>query len=83
MPKHLQQCSPLRFADSRVMGVLKGVEGEVVVVCLLKMRTLKKRMKRTARLPEEHWNERERPTLKLIKKWSMVVMLSDHLVGEF
>lgn len=81
MLKHLQQCSPLQFVDSRVKAELRGVGAEVAVACLLKMRTLKKRRRKKGHLPEEHWNERSRPTPKLLK-WSMVVMPSDHLVGE-
>lgn len=46
MPKHLQQCSPLRFVDSRVMVELMGVEAEVVVACLLKMKILKRRRRK-------------------------------------
>lgn len=82
MLKHLQQCSPLRFGGSRVTAELKGVEGEAAAVCLQKMRTLKRMMKRKGHWQEEHWNERGRLTLKLMK-WSTVVMPSDHLVAEF
>lgn len=82
MLKHHQQCSPLQFADPRLMAEQKGVEVEAAVVCLLKMRTLKTGMKRKGHLQEEHQNERGSPILKLMKL-STVEMPSDHLVAEF